>query len=89
MQTFTIEVTDVPEATLKLLDDRVRQQGKDRAAYIRGLLDKDLHTPTLSEILAPFRAQVAESGINDDELDAMFEEAREEVWQERQGKARE
>jgi hypothetical protein len=36
---------------------------------------------TFDEILAPFRQSVAESGMTDEELDALFQEAREEVWQ--------
>ena len=86
MPTYTIELSDIPEDTLRLLDARVQHQGGNRAKYLRDLLDKDLHSPTLNEILAPFRAQVTASGVGDEELDALFEETREEVWQERQGK---
>ena len=85
---YTIEVTGIPEETLRLLDERVRQQGVDRGGYIRHLLDKDLHSPTLSELLAPFREQVAQSGMSEEELDQLFEEAREEAYQERQAKQR-
>jgi hypothetical protein len=84
----TIEVTGIPEETLRLLDERIRQQGGDRAGYIRYLLDKDLHSPTLSELLAPFREQVAESGMSEEDLDQLFAEAREEAFQERQAKHR-
>ncbi len=85
MQTYTIEVNDVPEDTIRLLDARLRQTGGDRAGYLRDLLDRTLHTPSLNEVLAPFRAQVAVSGIGDEELDALFEEAREEAYHERKG----
>ena len=80
--TRTIEVTGISEETLNLLDERVRQQGGDRAGYIRHLLDQDLHSPTLSELLAPFREQVAESGLSEEELDQLFAEAREEAFHE-------
>jgi hypothetical protein len=86
MAIHTIEVTGISEETLRLLDERVRQQGCDRAEYIRHLLDKDLHSPTLSELLAPFRQQVAESGMSEKDLDQLFAEAREEAYQERQAK---
>jgi len=36
--------------------------------------------------LAPFRRQVEESGMTDDELGDFFEEVREEVWQEKHGR---
>lgn len=42
--------------------------------------------PTTDELLEPFRRQVSESGITDDELDAFFEELRDKVWEEKQGK---
>ncbi|HLK59553.1 MAG TPA: hypothetical protein VKU00_23525 [Chthonomonadaceae bacterium] len=86
--THTIEVTGISEETLHLLDERIRQQGGDRSEYIRHLLNKDLHSPTLSELLAPLRQQVAESGMSEEELDQLFLEAREEAYQERQGKQR-
>ncbi len=39
---------------------------------------------TTDERLAPFRQQVEDSGITDEELDKLFEELREEAWQENQ-----
>ena len=72
----TIEVTGISEETLRLLDERVRKQGGDRAEYIRQLLDKDLHSPTLSQLLAPFREQVAKSGVSDEDLDQLFFECQ-------------
>ncbi len=88
MPTHTIEVTGIPDELLKQLDDRIRERGGDRAAYVRKLIAKDLKTtPTLSEVLAPFRRQVEEGGITDEELDTLFEEAREEVYREKQAKA--
>jgi hypothetical protein len=38
---------------------------------------------TFDEILAPVRAGFAESGLSEEELESLREEAREEVWQER------
>jgi len=86
MSTHTIEVTGIPEETLRLLDDRVRQHGGDRAEYLRHLLEKDLQSPTLSELLAPFRQQVSASGLADDELEQIFNEAREDVFLERRAR---
>ena len=84
----TIEVAGLSEETLRLLDERIRERGGDRAGYIRHLLDQDLHSPTLSELLAPFREQVAESGLVEEDLDQLFAEAREEAFEERQAKHR-
>ncbi len=61
--------------------------GKDRAEYIRSLIQKDVEgDSSLDEILRPFREQVKASGITDEELTSLFEEAREEAWQERQAR---
>ena len=79
-----IEVTGIPEETHRLLVERVRLQGVDSSSYVRHLLDKDLHTPSLSELLNPFREQVRNSGIGEEELDQIFAEARDEVYIERQ-----
>jgi len=40
---------------------------------------------TIDEILAPFRQEVAASGMTEAELDEFFQEVREEVWQEKHG----
>ena len=37
---------------------------------------------TIDEILAPVRKQFVESGMTEEELDVLIDEAREEVWQE-------
>lgn len=93
----TIELTGIPDELLELLDRRVSQAGGDRTEYILKLLRKDLWgTPlpshadtvppakmTFEEILAPIYQQVEESGITEEEMGQLFEEAREEVWQEK------
>jgi hypothetical protein len=45
-----------------------------------GLLNDEA---SVSDRLAPFRDQVAGSGISDEELDRLFSEAREESYRER------
>jgi hypothetical protein len=60
--------------------------------YLSQLAEKDASngvTPrpvTFDEILDPVRQGFAESGMSEAELTALFEDAREEVWQERQAK---
>lgn len=53
--------------------DRVRSRNNERP-----------EAPTIDEILAPIRKQFVESGTTEEELDALIDEAREEVWQEGQ-----
>ena len=97
METHTIEVTGVPDDLLELLNERVRECGGDRAGFIRELIQKELQpTPqpsdedprpharmSLTEILAPIHQQAAESGLTDEELDRLFEDAREQVREEK------
>ena len=81
--TRTIELP-LPEELLRLVDDRAQTAGLPREAYIRAVLSKDVSgEPSVSEILAPFRDQVAGSGISDEELDRLFSEARDESYRER------
>ena len=81
--TRTIEIP-IPEDLLRLLDERARSTGLKREEYIHALLSKDLTgAPSLSEILAPFRDQVAASGATEEELTQLFSATREEAYRER------
>ncbi len=87
MASQTIVVTDIPEELVQRLDARVREHGGDRAGFIRELLQRVLDgepapqaEPSLDALLAPIRQGFEASGLTDDELDKLFEEAREEVW---------
>lgn len=81
--TMTV-VIELNEEEEKKLRARASGSGQDLPGYIRRLIKKEIQTPTLSEILAPLRRQFEESGMTEDELDALVEEVREEVWQEKQ-----
>ena len=81
--TRTIELP-IPEELLQLVDERAQTVGLPREAYIRAVLSKDVSgEPSISEILAPFREQVAGSGISDEALDRLFSQARDESYRER------
>jgi plasmid stability protein len=71
------------------LENKLRQRaadvGKDASTFAREALEESLRGPrTLDEILAPFRKQVAQSGMSDREMDEFYESLRDEAWQERQ-----
>jgi plasmid stability protein len=81
--TITIHLSPDVERQLR---ERAARAGRDVEALAHELLERGIGSePTLDEILAPFRKQVAESGMSDEELDAFFEEMRDEVHRERQG----
>lgn len=87
LETDHIEIAGLPPETLQALEERAQQIGTSRESYVRHLIQKDLSAPlSLRDLYAPVREQIAESSISEEELDALLEEAREEAWQERQGK---
>jgi len=64
---------------------RAVERGTDVATYLRGLVEEDLkRPPKLGEILAPIREDFRRSGMAEDELEGLIEEARDEVWREKQ-----
>jgi len=83
--TITIDLPPDIEASIKtqaakdglLLEDYVTslvQEGIQRRDRIDLLAEK-----SFDEILAPFRRNVEDSGVSDEELDALFTDARKEV----------
>jgi hypothetical protein len=80
---MTITINLTPDEEKKLLA-RAARIGQDVTAYIHRLIERDIKD--VDEALAPFRSQVAESGITDEELGSFFEEVRDEIWQEKHGK---
>jgi predicted transcriptional regulator len=82
---MSITITLPPDMERKLAE-RAERSGQDVETLARQLIERGVTAEaTLDEILAPFRRQVAESGISDDDLAGLFEEARAEAHCERQG----
>jgi predicted DNA-binding protein len=82
--TITIRLSDDEQ---RRLAERAARNGRDLAEYIHLLIERDIQEPSaVDQALAPFRRQVKESGMSDDELGDFFEEVREEVWQPKQGR---
>lgn len=76
----------LPPDTEALLRERALAHGEDVSLYAAQLLRRALDTPSVEELLAPFRKQVEDSRISDADLDALGETLREEAWLERQAK---
>ena len=84
---MTLTITLSPEMEQKL-QARASATGQEVAEFVVQTLEEKLRgQPTLEEILAPFRQQVEESDMTDDELEAYFEEVRVEVWREKHGQS--
>lgn len=65
---MTISVSLSPSAEAKLRA-RASESGQDVATVASELLEQAVAGPTVDEVLAPFRKQVAEHGMSDAELD--------------------
>jgi hypothetical protein len=81
--TITITLTTETEEKLR---SRAAENGLTLDDFTRRLIEEGLNGTTgngpnaaLSEVLAPFRKEVADSGITDDELKDFFTEVRDEV----------
>ena len=84
--TITLEL---PPETERKLRERAAAIGQDVTAFVQGIIERSVTVkPTLDEILAPFRQQVKESGMSDEELTTFFEDMRDRVWQEKHGGGR-
>jgi hypothetical protein len=99
-QDMSITISLPPEMEEKLRQ-RAAERGQTVDGYVRQLVEREVldaggprpgGAPPLparlpsDEALAPFRKEVAESGMTDDELLEFFEGVREEVYQEKHGR---
>jgi plasmid stability protein len=75
----TVLHIQLPPDTEAKLRERAATCGQDVAAYAARVLEEAVVTPSVQELLAPFRRQVEQSGIADEELDGLFEELRDTV----------
>ena len=84
METATLEIKGLSLETLSALDEKAQAFGKSLEEYAREVIEDEAAAsePDSDVLLAPFRQQVAESGISDEELDELFMEARREYYHE-------
>lgn len=67
------------------LAERAAHAGEDVASYVHRLIDRDIDLTRLDAILAPVRRQFDEGAMTDEELAALVEEVREDIWREKHG----
>lgn len=79
---LTITVTEEAKSAL---EQRAREHGcSDVNKYVERLIATDLlAAKSFDEILAPIRRTFQESGMSEDDIAALFEEAREEAYHDR------
>lgn len=85
VETERLEIVGLPSGTRHALEELGRSNGnKSAEEYARILLEaKVLAQKPFKEILAPVREGFEESGLTDDALDALVEQAREDFYQQR------
>ena len=76
---------ELPEPIQRDLARWAQDSGLSAEAFLAELTERFLTSHRIDATMAPFRKQVAESGMTEDELDEFFEELRQEVWDEQQG----
>ena len=54
------------------LEQRAAENGQDVEGFTSQLVERAVTNPTIDEILAPVRKQVADSGMSDQQLDDFF-----------------
>ena len=78
-ETERLEITGLPVGTMRALEELARENDQTAEDYARMVLEaKVLAQKPFREILAPVREGFQESGITDDELAVLVEQARED-----------
>lgn len=84
MQVGTLEIRGLASEVLKALTERAREKGKTPEVYVRELIEADiLASRPFAEILAPVREDFSKSGLTEDEFDALIDEERQAIWDEK------
>lgn len=79
---MTINIALTPEAESKLRQ-RAAVSGQDMVTIASDLLEQAITRPSVDELLAPARKQVAESSMSDDQVDDFFRGVLKEVRDEK------
>lgn len=69
------------------LAEQAANTGQDLSAVASDLIEQAVTRPTIDEVLAPYRRQVAESGMSDDELDNFHRDLLAKVRSEKKAKS--
>ena len=72
---MTLQISLTPEAETRLCE-RAAAAGKQPAELARSIVERDVRRPTLEEISGPIYQRFLESGMSDEELGDMLEDAK-------------
>ncbi len=65
----TLRLSEQARAKLR---EQAANRGQDLSTFASKLIEQAVTEPTVDEVLAPFRKQVAESAMSDEQLDAFL-----------------
>lgn len=77
MEATTSVTIELPPELERKVRSRAAAEGQELPDYLRGVIERSVMT--LDEVLAPIRREFEASGMTEEELDALVEEAREEI----------
>ena len=80
-KSHVVKVTGITDNLLHLLDERIKQRHSTRELIRRDVLGEGVGT--FREILAPVHAASKQHPQSEEELEAYFDQVREEVYQDR------
>ncbi|MEO6588879.1 MAG: hypothetical protein ABIP06_06075 [Pyrinomonadaceae bacterium] len=84
MLTDTIQITNLPPSVIEAVENRAKEIGATAEDYVKYLIEEDLNsTLSMRVLFAPVRKQIRESGVSETELNELLEEARNEVYREK------
>jgi hypothetical protein len=69
----------------RAIDSLAKQRGQNREQFIVNLLQEQLSgcAPSFEESMAPLAEDFRESGMTEDDLDALVEQERQAIWHEK------
>jgi hypothetical protein len=75
----------LPADLAHTIDALAKQRGQDRVEFIVGFLQEQLNrsAPTFEEMMAPIAEDFRQSGMTDEDLDALVEQERQAMWDEK------
>ena len=82
---------EVSRETAEKLIRAASEAGQDVSSFLDELLEEGLRNGKgprrgVAEILDPFRSEVEQAGVTDEQLDRLFDAARERVFEAQRGK---
>jgi len=75
----------LPSDLARTIDTLAKQHGQDRVQFIVGFLQERLNGsgPSFEEMMAPIAEDFSRSGMTEEDLDALVEQERQAIWDEK------